>query len=492
VNRYEVWLNQKSKQSGLLVFALIVAVALYLIRSQSINSLGFPLDDAWIHQTYARNLALRGEWAFLPGEVSAGSTSPLWTLILALGYVLNFPPILFSYLIGCLLLLGIVWLIAGSLPSDLRVRPVLQIGLLLIVLFEWHLLWAALSGMETLLLGLHTLVILHGLKRQWDPFILGGVAGLGVWIRPDALLSLLPIAWVSLVTHSTLRESALKAIKYGFGFALLVSPYLLMNFSLGGEWWPSTFYAKQSEYAILREVDISERLLRMGFVPLIGVGLLLIPGVIVSVVENVRSRRWELLATIFWVVGFIAVYAVRLPVDYQHGRYMIPMIPALFLLGYDGLLMMVRRERQSSFIRILSRSWILSLFLVCFLFWIRGADAYAKDVAVIETEMVAASRWIRANSADDDLIAAHDIGALGYFAERRILDLAGLISADVIPIIRDESALEVLMNEQGANYLMTFPGWYPHLTEGRSIVYSTRGSVSPSIGGENMTVYRWP
>ena len=130
--------------------------------------------------------------------------------------------------------------------------------------------------------------------------------------------------------------------------------------------------------------------------------------------------------------------------------------------------------------------------LVCFLFWIRGADAYAKDVAVIETEMVAASKWISANTGADELIAAHDIGALGYFAERRILDLAGLITADVIPIMRDETALEVFVDEQGADYLMTFPGWYPHLTDGRSIIYSTRGTVSPSIGGENMTVYRWP
>jgi hypothetical protein len=229
----------------------------------------------------------------------------------------------------------------------------------------------------------------------------------------------------------------------------------------------------------------------MSFVPLIGVGLLLIPGMIVSVVENVRSRLWDRLATFFWVIAFITVYAVRLPVDYQHGRYMIPVIPALFLLGYEGLLITMRRESSSS-IRILIRSWVLSMALVCFLFWIRGAEAYAKDVAVIETEMVAASKWIRANTGADDLIAAHDIGALGYFAERRILDLAGLISADVIPVIRDELALEGLIDERGADYLMTFPGWYPHLTEARSIVFSTRGSISPSIGGENMTVYRWP
>ena len=38
---------------------------------------GFPLDDAWIHQVYARHLGQLGEWAFLPGQPSAGSTSPV-------------------------------------------------------------------------------------------------------------------------------------------------------------------------------------------------------------------------------------------------------------------------------------------------------------------------------------------------------------------------------------------------------------------------------
>ena len=37
---------------------------------------GFPLDDSWIHQGYARNLSERGEWVLIPGEQSIASTSP--------------------------------------------------------------------------------------------------------------------------------------------------------------------------------------------------------------------------------------------------------------------------------------------------------------------------------------------------------------------------------------------------------------------------------
>jgi hypothetical protein len=406
--------------------------------------------------------------------------------------MLPIPMTTFSYFLGWCILLGIVWLIAGQIQGELMSKPIVRIGLLLIVIFEWHLIWAALSGMETLLLGLHILLILRGIERNWDPMFLGGLAGLGIWIRPDAILVIIPIAWAIIVQHTSVQGSVRRAIRYLAGFVLLALPYLLMNFWLGGEWWPSTYYAKQLEYAVAREASLLQRLFKMGLAPLIGAGFLLVPGILVSIVASVRSRKWIRLAGFFWVIAFIAVYAIRLPVDYQHGRYMIPVIPALFLLGYDGLLILFMRENQSAFKRILSRSWVMSLVFISLIFWLKGAEAYARDVAVIETEMVAAAKWINANTDERDLIAAHDIGALGYFADRRILDLAGLISPEVIPIIRDESALEEFLDEENVDYLMTFPGWYPQLTQGRTIVYSSQGSFSPLIGGENMTIYRWP
>lgn len=75
----------------LFIFAVIAGLSLsvYLLASIHTYRLGFPLDDAWIHQTYARNLALWSEWAFIRGQPSAGSTAPLWSAILAMGYLLK-------------------------------------------------------------------------------------------------------------------------------------------------------------------------------------------------------------------------------------------------------------------------------------------------------------------------------------------------------------------------------------------------------------------
>ncbi len=68
----------------------LLAVGIYLLFSGTMGVTGYPLDDAWIHQTFARNLIEHGEWAVNPGEITAGSTSPLWTVLIAIGYLLKY------------------------------------------------------------------------------------------------------------------------------------------------------------------------------------------------------------------------------------------------------------------------------------------------------------------------------------------------------------------------------------------------------------------
>jgi hypothetical protein len=122
-----------------------------------------------------------------------------------------------------------------------------------------------------------------------------------------------------------------------------------------------------------------------------------------------------------------------------------------------------------------------------------GAQAYGREVRIIETEMVQTARWLAANTEPNALLAVHDIGAVGYFSQRSLLDLAGLVSPEVIPFIRDEARLAEWLNERGADYLVTFPGWYHALAlpPSAELIYATEAPFSPAAGGENMSVYRW-
>src|SRR4030042_6546386 len=141
-------------------FLAFVSISIYLVASSLVAGIGFPLDDAWIHQTYSRNLSSLGEWSYLPGHPSAGSTSPLWTIILAVGYLLRLQPYIWTYLAGwiCLVLIGYYGRVAfsGIDPS----QPYASHWVSILLIFEWHLSWAAVSGMETIFYSTIVLIVI--------------------------------------------------------------------------------------------------------------------------------------------------------------------------------------------------------------------------------------------------------------------------------------------------------------------------------------------
>jgi hypothetical protein len=141
----------------------------------------------------------------------------------------------------------------------------------------------------------------------------------------------------------------------------------------------------------------------------------------------------------------------------------------------------------------------IAALVLLLIFWIIGARAYAADVGFIEGEMVAVARWLEANTPSDALIAVHDIGAVGYFlADRPLLDLAGLITPEVVPFIADETRLLAFIEEKGADYVVFFPDWsptYARMSQDPRLhpVYRTGYAWTSRQGHANMVVYetRW-
>jgi hypothetical protein len=487
-----IWKDSRTMQTGLLIALTLLSIVGFLWVSAQTYGLGFPLDDAWIHQTYARNLIDRGEYAFVPGIPSAGSTSPLWTGILAIGNWLGLDSKLWSYLLGGLLLATIAWVCGRWLALRCNISSIWSLCISLIVIIEWHLVWSAVSGMEILALSLLIVLVLSWLdSSNWNAIGVGALIGLGVWIRPDALSLLLAVAWHVIFSGRQLRTIAARLAAVGVGTGFLFIPYLAFNRVLAGAWWPNTFYAKQMEYAIYREIPLLSRLVKQIGLPLVGVGAVLVPGLILIVGSATRSKSWPRLAPLVWSLAYLGVYAVQLPVSYQHGRYAMPVIPAMLVVGIEGLSMWVNPLATSTLRRFISRVWVSLVPVIAITFWILGCRAYAQDVAIIETEMVAAAKWVSVHTEVDAVVAAHDIGALGYFGERQLLDMAGLVSPEVIPIVRDETRLSTFLDSNGAEYLMTFPSWYPQLVQQAQLIFTTEGPFSPEAGGENMMVYRW-
>lgn len=477
----------------LLVIALAVLLiaAIYLLASRFTYAVGFPLDDSWIHQTYARNLAQNGEWAFRPGIPSAGSTAPLWSALLALGFSLRLAPYIWTFALGIVTLFALAALCewtARKLVASYRPRfP--WVGIF--TAFEWHLAWAAMSGMETLLHGLLVTAVLILLMTNSHRYLaLGLLTGLSVWVRPDGLTLLGPALMTMVLVGGDVRSRLQAIARYLIGFGVLFGFYLVFNLAVGGTPMPNTFYAKQAEYVSWQSLPIAERLGQMSLQLLVGPSLVLVPGVIGWLVKSIRERSWGSLAAFLWCFGYMWLYVSRLPV-YQHGRYIMPAMPVFFLFG---LLAFAQFDKSKHFARhhwIAQTVWRGSITMLALGFILLGARSYALDVAVIESEMVATAKWVSQNLPEGAVVAAHDIGALGYFDDHELIDLAGLISPQVIPFIRDEAQLAVFLDEMDADYLIAFPGFYPILTQEADVVFVTGGAISPMFDQENMTVYAW-
>lgn len=489
MKRSSTALTWLAKPWVVLTIAALAAVGFYLIVSELIFQVGFPLDDSWIHLTYARNLAEHGEWAFRLGQRSAGSTAPLWTILLALGFLLGLGPYIWAFLLGAIVL-ALVGIYAEQVAR--RVVATYQPSIPwagLFFVFAWHLTWSASSGMETLLHGLIILVVLGTLITGPRHYLtLGVLVGLSTWVRPDGLTLLGPVLFVAVLAEPSWQLRSRAIGNFVLGFGSLFVPYLLFNLAISGNPLPNTFYAKQAEYeAYWLSRTLGDRIGEYLWPLLAGPFVVLVPAAVWWLLKNIRAQNWGVLASVLWFFGYIAIYFVRLPA-YQHGRYIIPALPIMYLWGMLGFLELVLSARLHARWVVL---WQMTLVVLILAFQFMGARQNAYDVFWIESEMVLTAKWVQQNVPPDARLAVHDIGAIGYYASNPLVDMAGLITPDVIPFIRDEARLEEYLDANAVDYLVSFPSLYPALTSQRESLFEAGMKLDSVDFEENMHVFRW-
>ncbi len=486
-----------------------LALILVLIYVQ-IGGGGFPLDDSWIHQTYGRNFGLYGEWAFLRGQPSAASTSPLYTVLLATGYALRIPYQLWTHGLGAVTL-GLTAMMAARLTEGM-IAPHPRVALAgwlggLAMLGTWHLIWAAASGMETLLFSLWTLVLLWLALRELDDVpvntpallrrgaLVGVVVALAALSRPEGVLlgGMIAIALLIARPQGTLQRVIVWGGSAALAFFVVLTPYLWLNYQLTGGILPNTASAKFEQHAILLTLPLHVRYGRLAIQLIAGGQALLIVGAVAYSLMIVRQHKNLMYSLpLLWALGLILLYAVRLPAAYQHGRYVMPALPAFTVVGIIGMIWLVQYGRRWRVGRVLTQTLILSIVVLYGVFIVQGATIYRVDVAIIDGEMVKSALWIDENLPEDDLLAIHDIGAVGYFAPRPLIDIAGLVTPELVPLVADADALWAYMEAQGADYLMAFPDQIPGRdpTDPRLCPhYDTDTAITRQVGGSNMKIY---
>ena len=472
---------------ALLILLQTLSTILYLRKA---GQFGFPLDDAWIHQTYARNLGLHGVMAFFPGQPSTGSTSFGWTVLLAAGYLLRIPYFLWTYFLGGLFAIATAFTAAylsqiyfGNFKNAMIVA--------VICILEWHLAWASVSGMEIGLFTFLSLVFFLLLLQKVSPLIMGGLVGIIVLVRPEGIL--LAIIYGLSVIFTQPREMKrllLEIVVFLLAFSIIISPWILFNYMYSHRPFPNTISAKFMQYGYPWSLWKSLKypwdvLLYFLNGPL----LLLVPSAGFSIYKAFRMKSIPQLYTWMWALTLVGLYAVALPTIYDQGRYLMPLIPLVIIYGVEELTHLLTNLVQSFLLRQVI--W-LALFGMVILLWINGASDYAYRIQLFNRVHMQAAKWINTNLSQDAVLATHDIGILGYHTGRQIVDLAGLVTPEIVPVMRDPQKMADYLRQEQVTYVLVYSSFYRQLLNllNAHVVFSPGAEELRAMGVEPFEIHK--
>jgi arabinofuranosyltransferase len=466
----------------LLILAGVTRVVLTLRDAELANGEpGFPLDDPWIHLQFAKNLHAYGSFSYFANEqVTAGSTSPLYTFLLAAGFFITSDEMMLSYVLGTLFfaLSGFMFyfLLRLSVPGKWWI-PLL--GTLLFVL-EPRMQWAAQSGMETTLFIAGIISIFFAFAaRRWR--LLGALLGLLLWVRPEASMLMVIMgvgATIELLSTSGTRHDgharsiSMKDIWVTARIPLAIVGvfsvmYALFNLSLSGTVLPNTFAAKLRYYGG-KGVNFPGQVFEfLTAKHMIVISLFSVVGIIVSVVDAVKVRRMSGLMHVLWILVMFGAYWSKLPFLFQQGRYLMPIIPSYLFLGVMGASWIAGIASRKLF-RLSPRPadaiiCVILLGIAILKFGTANApnaEEYAETCKYILDRQVRTARWISSHLPEDAVVATHDIGAIGYYSSRHIVDMVGLVTPAAIKTIDNLDSLKSFLARKHVTHLAVLRDWF--------------------------------
>ena len=473
------------KWGGLLLItvAALLVLGLYLQTELEITGgvLGVPLDDAWIHFQFARNISQGYGFSFNRGEPTPGSTSPMWTLLLAGVGLLqdNFlePALVFS----ALFLLMSLWLAYGFTGWITgRVWPAFLAGLS--VALTGRMLWAGLAGMETTAFAAFSLAAIWSYSRWGWRWFVALLMGLASQLRPEGhalfALALIDAAWAWRVTNRAVEQGRMRAAARHFlpplvVYALIAAPYTLFSLATTGQPLPNTFYAKVGSQNLFSWRTLWETMAwHWQDNPM---------SLILAIVGLLPLWRRSRLA-VLWLVSLPVFTAVIIDFTWHHGRYTMPLIPLQMVAAATGahwVVCKITARRQEPWRRRLRLALPILLIGLLLLggvnrlpYWAEMLGNNTREVQDID---VALGEWLAEQTRAESLIAVDDIGAIAFLSGRRIVDMNGLVSPEVWPATRAAEGLprsQILtriLSESQPEYMAAFPLWRWDMVTNRAV-----------------------
>lgn len=475
-----------------------------------------PLDDAFIHFTYARSFATFRPLVYWPGEpATSGATSLLWPLLLAPFWVLGLRGLALIWPAW-----GLGWIFLGLLAVEARraseklVGSTLAIYSGVLVLAFGGYVWGAGSGMEVTLFGW---LMLRAARRclEWaegdvphsqgvraELWALAIAASLA---RPEGAAVSLMVAGVLFVRSRGFARLA--------GLVPLVGPFLSPAIywlatgspvSAGAQVkWIPAFPANDRValgVSVLHNVKLFFVSLLDGTMkdtPMMPQGWALVPlaGLLALAALSWRRRRWWQGACLLALAAGALMPTTYANFAVHRLRYVWP-FAAPWLIGLVALAALLGEWAGARAAKYRNLQHVVAGAFALALAW--RLPATIADLATssngIHRQQVSIAEWAKEKLPPAATIAINDAGAIPYLSDRRTHDIVGLTTRGESrfwiagPGSRFER-FESMPPDRRPTHFIVYPGWLqvPQLL-GRQLAERTVLDAN-ILGGPTMVAF---
>jgi len=434
------------------------------------------IDDSFITYRYARNILAGNGFVYNPGERVLGTTTPLYTILLVILGLLtggvNAPFPILSMGINALTD-GLTCLLLLRLGRQLG-SPLAGLGAALVWAIAPYSVTFAIGGLETSLY----VMLLTGLVYSYidERYGLAWLCGaLSLLTRPDALILLGPLALDRFlqIGRASLRKTSgvhfWAVVGEALTFLVPCLSWIIFSALYFGSPLPHSISAKSLAYylpgnaAFIRLLQhyATPFLEHLTFgIPWITVGIVLYLFLFLVGAQHALRVKIHLWPWIAYPWLYFATFAIANPLIFRW--YLTPPLPAyifFILIGGEQIIQQIFRVKISetqlgSIRKILATSLAFALVVLApaglsLQGWTlhpdHGPDRPSPEMAYIKLELLyrqAASLLSNElmTRSSTPLLAAGDVGVLGFYTGARILDTVGLnspISTSYYPLDAD-------------------------------------------------------
>jgi len=399
-----------------------IAKVIYLVLVTMILFIGFShwgYDDPFITYRYSENLRHGLGFVFNSGEKVLSTTTPLFTLLLALlGEIWSDIPKLANLIGAFSLALGGLFL--WDLAQTWHMPLVGWGGLFLYPTFP---LLVSTMGSETLLYIAICLGAFAMYARQ--SYSLTAIfSALAVLTRPDGILvAIILAAHFLLIGRRQVRWVSIAL------FLCLTIPWFVFAWSYFGSPLPVTMVVKQHQGSMAISQGFFEGWLTI-FRPYLSWPYFIELGLVIAglIFMFRKASQWVLI--LFWTLLYFFSYSV-LGVS-RYFWYYAPLLPIWIVmigLGVSSLQRFFSPNRKRIF-------WIGFLVLFLCLSLVQSLDLWhlrqTPDPRLIMYRDV--GEWLQENTLPSSSVGTLEVGIIGFYSQRKIIDFAGLIQ----PIVGDQ------------------------------------------------------